>query len=158
MPRSYLTRKHWRCLTWKKQPRRQPSPPPGMKQNFLHRPPNRDAETKSLTSSTEQVVERKLLRAKPHVKIQNTRVQVGEKSTTYVKGKSLTSLISKELLKMETILLTKTQKTGKTTSKQFLTAALEAHDSIYMFTVDNSVSLKRCGSSWNRQNQYNIVK
>ena len=113
MPRSYLTRKHWRCLTWEKQPRRQPSPPPGMKQNFLHTPPNRDAETKSLTSSTEQVVEIKLLRAKPHVKIQNTRDQVGEKSTTYVKGKSLTSLISKELLKMETILLTKTQKTGK---------------------------------------------
>jgi len=113
MPRSYLTRKHWRCLTWEKQPRRQPSPPPGMKQNFLHTPPNRDAETKSLTSSTEQVVEIKLLRAKPHVKIQNTRDQVGERSTTYVKGKSLTSLISKELLKMETILLTKTQKTGK---------------------------------------------
>lgn len=148
MPRSYLTRKHCRCLTWEKQHRRQPSPPLAVKQNFLNTPPNRDEETKSLTSSTAQVVEIKLLRAKPHMKIQNTRDQVGEKSITSVKGKSLTSLISKEL-KMENILLTKTQKIGKTTSKQFLIAALEAHDSIHKFNGDNSASLRRRGSSWN---------
>ena len=149
MPRSCLTRKHWRCLTWEKQHRRQPSPPLVVKQNFLNTPPNRDEETKSLTSSTAQVVEIKLLRAKPHMKIQNTRDQVGEKSTTSVKGKSLISLIRKELLKMENILLTKTQKIGKTTSKQFLIAALEAHGSIHKFNVDNSASLRRRGSSWN---------
>ena len=75
------------------------------------------------------------------------RIEDGTQDLMGVQGELPGSLISKELLKMETILLTKTQKTGKTTSKQFLTAALEAHDSIYMFTVDNSVSLRRCGSS-----------